>query len=434
MKSFFLLLALSACNALYSSSDDVVELTQQNFNSKVIGGDELWLVEFYAPWCGHCKSLVPEWKKAATALKGVVKVGAVDSTVHANLAGQYGIRGYPTIKIFGSNKNNPEDYQGGRTAQAIIDVAMNKVKQIVNGRMGGKSSGGGKSGGGGGGNKDDVVELTDSNFEKEVIQAEEMVLVEFFAPWCGHCKTLAPEWAKAATELKGKVKLAALDATAHTMMSQKYGIQGFPTIKMFPAGKKTGEALEYDGGRKSGDIVAWALDKFSQNIAPPEIVEMTKSDALENACSKQQLCIISILPHILDCQSDCRNGYLKILKELGDKYKQRNWGWVWAEGGSQTEVEEAFEIGGFGYPAMAALNARKMKFSPLRGSFSEVGINEFLRQLAVGRGSTIPMRNQQLPILEIDAWDGKDGQLPVDDDIDLSDVELDDLDDVKIEL
>lgn len=71
-------------------------------------------VEYYAQCrCGHCQSLAPAWKKAATALKGVVSVGAVDADAHKQLAGQYGIRGFPTIKIFGANKNNPEDYQGG---------------------------------------------------------------------------------------------------------------------------------------------------------------------------------------------------------------------------------------------------------------------------------------------------------------------------------
>ena len=50
-------------------------------------------------WCGHCKTLAPEWKKAAKALKGVVGVVAVDATVHADLASKYGVKGYPTIKV-----------------------------------------------------------------------------------------------------------------------------------------------------------------------------------------------------------------------------------------------------------------------------------------------------------------------------------------------
>jgi protein disulfide-isomerase A6 len=55
--------------ALYPSSSDVVELTPSNFDKLVLKSDGIWIVEFFAPWCGHCKSLVPEYLKAAKALK-----------------------------------------------------------------------------------------------------------------------------------------------------------------------------------------------------------------------------------------------------------------------------------------------------------------------------------------------------------------------------
>ncbi len=100
-----------------------------------------------------------------------------------------------------------------------------------------------------------------------------MWLVEFFAPWCGHCKNLAPHWAKAATELKGKVKLGAVDATVHSSLAGQYGVQGYPTIKYFPAGVKKGPE-EYDGGRTADDIVSWALDRHTENIEPPELVQV----------------------------------------------------------------------------------------------------------------------------------------------------------------
>lgn len=62
--------------------------------------------------CGHCSKLVPEYKKAATALKGIARVGAVDATQFQSLAGQYGVRGYPSIKVFGLDKKKPTDYNG----------------------------------------------------------------------------------------------------------------------------------------------------------------------------------------------------------------------------------------------------------------------------------------------------------------------------------
>ena len=86
--------------------------------------------------------------------------------------------------------------QGGRTADAIVQEALNTARMVANDRLSGKktSSGGGKSGGGsggsgssggggGGGNKKDVIELTDSNFEELVINSEDYWLVEFYAPW-----------------------------------------------------------------------------------------------------------------------------------------------------------------------------------------------------------------------------------------------------------
>jgi len=72
-----------------------------------------------------------------------------------------------------------------------------------------------------------VVELTDSNFEEMVYGSDDMWLVEFFAPWCGHCKNLAPQWAAAATELKGKVKVGAVDATVHTVIASRFDVNSY---------------------------------------------------------------------------------------------------------------------------------------------------------------------------------------------------------------
>lgn len=423
-----LTLLVGSSLALYTSRGNVIELTPANFDNLVIKGDEVWIVEFFAPWCGHCQNLVPDYTKAANALKGVVKVGAVNADENKELGGRYGVRSFPTIKIFGGNKNKPEDYQGARTAEGIVNAALSAVKAKVKNSLGLGSSSGSSSDKG----SDDVIELTDSNFDKLVLQSDDLWLVEFFAPWCGHCKNLAPHWAKAAAELKGKVKLGALDATVNTVKSSQYGIQGYPTIKFFaPGSKSSSSAEDYDGGRTSSDIVNWALEKLVESVPAPEIVQVVSSDIFQEQCEQKPLCVIAVLPHILDCQAECRNNYIKMLTKLGDKFKNKMWGWIWSEAGVQPEMENAVDIGGFGYPAMAVINVKKMKYSILRGSFSESGIYEFLRDLSYGKGNTAPVKGQAIPnIVTTESWDGKDGELPPEEDIDLSDVDLDDKDEL----
>ena len=80
--------------------------------------------------CGHCKALAPEWEKAAKDLKGGVKLGAVDATVHTNLAQQYGVKGYPTIKLFpAGKKGKPKDYNGPREGSSLPDVVESHRKE-----------------------------------------------------------------------------------------------------------------------------------------------------------------------------------------------------------------------------------------------------------------------------------------------------------------
>ncbi|XP_055328924.1 protein disulfide-isomerase A6 homolog [Paramacrobiotus metropolitanus] len=428
------LVSIACVQALYDGDSNVIELTTTNFQKEVVKSNDLWIVEFFAPWCGHCKSLAPEYAKAAKALKGFIKVGAVNVDDQRSLGQEYNVQGFPTIKIFGTDKKKPEEYSGPRTAEGLIDGAFKAARAAALGRIGKKASSGGGGGSSGGANNKgnsepgggkDVVKLDDSNFEELVLNSDEPWMVEFYAPWCGHCKSLAPEWAKAASELKGKMKLGAYDADAQKTYAGRYQIRGFPTIKYFAAGKKD-DPQDYDGPRDASGIVAWASDKSADSAPAPELSEIVGPEVVKASCEGQPLCIISVLPHILDCQSKCRKQHLEMLTKMGEKYKRQRWGWLWAEAGSQPKLEEAIGLGGFGYPAMAAVSVKKGKFAHLRLSFSQDGINEFLRELAAGRGSTEPIRGGALPKVEkIEAWDGKDGKLPVEEDINLDDIELD---------
>jgi thioredoxin 1 len=80
-------------------------------------------------------------------------------------------------------------------------------------------------------------EVSDANFEKEVLQSSEPVLVDFFAEWCGPCKAMAPALEQVATELAGKVKVAKLDVDQNPDVTQKYRIQAMPTLMIFKNGE-----------------------------------------------------------------------------------------------------------------------------------------------------------------------------------------------------
>jgi len=100
-----------------------------------------------------------------------------------------------------------------------------------------------------------VLVLNAENFD-ETVNGKDLVLVEFYAPWCGHCKTLAPHYAKAATELEALgISLAKVNADTeeNRPLASRFDVKGFPTLKVF----RNGEASEYDGGRTSDTIVSY---------------------------------------------------------------------------------------------------------------------------------------------------------------------------------
>ena len=86
-----------------------------------------------------------------------------------------------------------------------------------------------------------VIELTDANFDAEVLQSKTPVLVDFTATWCGPCKMLAPIVEKLADETAGKYKVAKLDIDDAPGVTQKYGVRGVPTIMVFKDGQKAGQ-------------------------------------------------------------------------------------------------------------------------------------------------------------------------------------------------
>jgi len=236
------LIAVLLCAALASSSD-VVQLTEENFQANTLTGT--WLLEFFAPWCGHCKQLAPIWEELATNVKGEINVGAVDCTTQRGLCSKFNVRGYPTIKLLKGVKY--WDYNSARTVDqfkafateghktaesktieiktVVAQPAEPKAVEEASGTASGKQ----------------VVVLTTESFDTNVASGD--WLVEFYAPWCGHCKSLAPIW----EDLAGKTEknVAKVDCTVEKELMSRFGVRGFPTIKYF----KDGKIYDYKGPR-----------------------------------------------------------------------------------------------------------------------------------------------------------------------------------------
>lgn len=133
--------------------------------------------------------------------------------------------------------------------------------------------------------EDDVIVVTQANWD-EVVTPDATVLVEFYAPWCGHCQALAPEYAKAAKklkELKSDIKLAKVDATIETKLAEKYEVQGFPTLKFF----KKGETKEYGGGRTESEIIAWLNKKTG-----PAATNIVEFDELKTFVDDREVAVV----------------------------------------------------------------------------------------------------------------------------------------------
>jgi protein disulfide-isomerase A6 len=172
--------------------------------------------------------------------------------------------------------------------------------------------------------------LTDSDFDSLVLDNNDLWFVEFYAPWCGHCKNLKPEWAKAATALKGSVKLAKVDATAETELASRYGVKSYPTIRIFAPHNKD-QPEEYNGPRDGPGIIKYANSKMEEYGINPTIAQIISPDTFNEHCKDTgSVCIISFLPHIFDSTAAQRNEYLDTIAAVVKKQRGKPMQFSWA--------------------------------------------------------------------------------------------------------
>jgi len=236
-------------------ASNVLDLDPSNFDS-IIGQGKPALVEFFAPWCGHCKNLAPVYEQLGDAFshaKDKVIVAKVDADGAGKPLGQkYGVSGFPTLKWFDA-QGSMSDYDGGRDLDALANFITKQSGIKSNIKPPPPPA---------------TLILDTRTFDEVVLNKDHDTIVAFTAPWCGHCKTLKPIYEEVAKnflpETNCIVANVDADAESNRPLAEKYDIKSFPTIKFFPKG---GEPIEYKGGRSEADLVKFLNEKCGTHRA-----------------------------------------------------------------------------------------------------------------------------------------------------------------------
>jgi protein disulfide-isomerase A1 len=223
------------------------------------------------------KEISEKLKPIAEAQRGVINFGTIDAKAFGAHAGNLNLKTdkFPAFAIQEVVKNQkfPFDQEKEITLEAIKafvdDFVAGKVEPSIKSEPIPETQG-------------DVTVVVAKNYNDIVLDDTKDVLIEFYAPWCGHCKSLAPKYEElgalyAKSEFKDKVVIAKVDATANDVPDE---IQGFPTIKLFPAGAKD-KAVTFSGAREVEDLIKFIAEegKYKASIAVDVVEEASSADA-----------------------------------------------------------------------------------------------------------------------------------------------------------
>ncbi|KAL6100531.1 dnajc10 [Pungitius sinensis] len=230
----------------------VVILDPSSFSEKVKGRAEgqIWAVDFYAPWCGPCQALIPEWRRMARLLSGQVLVGSVDCQRFQSFCQGQSVRSYPEIRLYPGNSRQPDRYTSyngwHRDAHSLRSWALSSLPKAS-------------------------VDLTPESFKSLVLLGQDHWILDFYAPWCGPCQHFAPEFEVLARVLKGKVRAGKVDCQAHHQTCQSAGITAYPTVRFYPylgtrRYEHSGEPVNSRDSNVIVDVVTQRLQRLSPRL------------------------------------------------------------------------------------------------------------------------------------------------------------------------
>lgn len=361
MVKFLILLSLSACIVyVRSEEEDALNLGDDDFDSSIASFDTS-LVMFYAPWCGHCKRLKPDFAKAASILNKndpPIVLAKVDCTeAGKTTCNTHGVSGYPTLKIFRSGKFVKE-YSGPRSADGIVKYMKSQV---------------------GPGSKT----LATVDEFKAFTSKDEVVVVGFFSA----DSELKTNFLNLADKLREKITFG--HSTAEEVLSaasvEKTAIKLYRSKVM--ANKFEPSEIEYTGGNALFELESWVKENYhglvghrtsenAEDFKPPLIVAYYNVDYAKNPKGTNYW----------------RNRVLKVAKQYEGQYRFA----ISAKDDFQHELDE------FGYsyvpsekPLICARDANKQKYI-LKDEFSVENLEKFVKDLSENK-LTPYMKSEEVP-------------------------------------
>ncbi|KAG1740372.1 thioredoxin-like protein [Suillus lakei] len=258
-------------------------LTPQDFKQTIADG--VWFIEHFSPYCRHCRNFEPTWNRVVDEFKKKPDLGIhmaqVNCALNGDLCTENGVTGYPQMNLY-RNGQFVEIFTKDRDFDILVDFLLARAEPTANSltssttveqeemaaeivpvdenlviqasQVESNPSG-------------DVISLTSETFDNFVAQAP--TFVKFFAPWCGHCKKLAPTWTQVARRMQHKLNIAEVNCDEFKSLCSKQGVTGYPMLFYYSHGAKT----EYTGSRKYEPLVA-----FADKAASPTMQQISAHD------------------------------------------------------------------------------------------------------------------------------------------------------------
>ncbi|KAI2641010.1 thioredoxin-domain-containing protein [Xylaria nigripes] len=400
---------------LYTKNSPVLQVDSKNYERLIAKSNHTSVVEFYAPWCGHCQNLKPAYEKAAKNLEGLAKVAAVNCDEEENkpLCGAMGVQGFPTLKIVrpGKKKGSKpvvEDYQGPRSAKAIVDAVVDKISNHVK-------------------------RVTDKEIESFLATNNETAKAILFTEkgtTSALLRSLAIDFLDVITFAQVR------DKASETI--DMFGIKSYPTLVLLPGGDK--EGLLYDGEMKKPALLEFLSHAGTPNPDPaplkskndkksekkgkdkkgseskaspetsstttpgssestdvpttdkvadaPSIPVITSSQALTNEClhPKAHICILAFVP---TSHGETAEKALASLSEIAHKHalaKRQIFPFFEVHTDNQdiTPVFKSLEL--TGEIELAAVNAKKGWLRSYEGDFSPASVESWIDTIRMNEG------------------------------------------------